>query len=69
MENQRENIDRLQKRIDEFIDAEYGNQHDIDLLKSHVNNLNEKINKFERTPFPIIIQPLVIDEHLIQIKY
>jgi hypothetical protein len=69
VENQRDNIDRLQKRVDEFIDTEYASQYDIDLVKTHVNNLNDKIEKFERTPVPIVIQPLVLDEHLIQIKY
>jgi hypothetical protein len=69
VDNQREYIDQLQKRIDQFIEMEYGNQQDIDLLKSRVYDLDRKVDEIEQIPFPFIILPLVIDENLIQIKY
>jgi len=68
IENQREDIDRLQKRIYEFIEIEYGNQEDIDLIKSNINDLNDKLDKIEQIPFPMTITPIGIDEKLIQIN-
>ncbi len=68
VDNQRNNITQLQKRIDEFLEIEYGNQKDIDLIKSNIHDLNGKIQKIEQTSFSITISPLVIDEKLIQIK-
>jgi hypothetical protein len=61
-------IDRLQRRINDFIDIEYGGQRDIDFIKSNINALNGKAAKLEQTPFPITISPLKIDENLIQIN-
>jgi len=68
VDDQREYIDRLQKQIDEFIEKEYGNQYDIDLIKSNIININGKIDKIEQTSFPMTILPLPIDDNLIQIR-
>jgi len=68
IDDQREYINRLQKRIDEFIENEYGNQQDIHLIKLNINDFNEKIDKIEQTSFPMTISPLVIDKNLIQIR-
>lgn len=66
---QRGDITRIKKRINDFIDTEYGNQQDIDIIKLSVKDLNGKIQKLEQTSFPITILPLVIDQNLIQINH
>ncbi|CAF1048618.1 unnamed protein product [Rotaria sp. Silwood1] len=65
---QREHIDQLQKRIDELVEAEGGNQQEVELIKSNIHDLNEKIDKIEKAIFPITTLPLVVDEHIIQIN-
>ncbi|CAF2440591.1 unnamed protein product [Rotaria sp. Silwood2] len=66
---QHEHIDQLQKRIDEFIEIEDGNQQEIKLIKSNIYDLKKKNDKIENAIFPITILPLAVDEHLIQINY
>jgi uncharacterized coiled-coil DUF342 family protein len=65
VEKQREEIDQLQKQIDEFIRTEIGCQQDIDFITSNINNLKEKMDKIEQTLFSINISSLVVDENLI----
>lgn len=69
VDHQRDDIQRLQRRIDTFIDTEYGTQQDIDLIKASVNDFNGKIQKLEQTSFPITILPLLVDQKLIQIHH
>lgn len=66
---QRGNITNLQQRIEEFIQSEDGNQHDINFIKSNLHNLNGIMDKLKKSDFPITLRPLTVDEDLIQINY
>ena len=68
VEHRRRDVEQLQKRIDHFIETEYGNQQDFDALKSTIHELNQKFDQMEQTPFPIVVSPLVIDDNLVRIR-
>ncbi|CAF3096538.1 unnamed protein product [Rotaria socialis] len=66
---QRKNIGHIQKRIEEFIKSEDGNPQEINLIKSTVDDLSRKMDKIQKSDFPVTVLPLNIDENLIQINY
>ena len=68
VERQREDIERLQKQVDHFVETEFGNQEDFDAVKSNIQELNKKLDQIEQTPSPILILPLTIDDNLIRIR-
>ncbi len=68
IQNQREEIDRIQSKIGALIREEEVSRQDIDLLTSTVRTIDQHVDNFEHINLSIKIQPLVIDDSLIDIE-
>jgi hypothetical protein len=68
VEKQREEIDQIQSKIGVLLREEEVSRQDIDLLTWTIQKLDREVNKFEHTNFNIELQPVVIDDSLIDIE-
>ncbi|CAF3561489.1 unnamed protein product [Rotaria sp. Silwood1] len=68
IDKQKDEINLTRRTLTKLIQEEEASQQDVDLLKTEIHQLNENLNKIEHISFQINIQPLVIDDHIIQIQ-
>jgi hypothetical protein len=68
LEKQRDEISQMRSTVTELIQKQVTTMKNIDLLKTIIHTVEEKINKMEQTCFEIIVHPLVLDDSLIHIK-
>ncbi|CAF0961940.1 unnamed protein product [Rotaria sordida] len=65
---QREELNRINLKITELINAQETTRQDIDLLTFTIRRLERNMNKIEQTCFTINTRPLIIDDTLISIE-
>ncbi|CAF4005169.1 unnamed protein product [Rotaria sp. Silwood2] len=68
VDQQREELNRINLQITELIHAQETTPQDIDLLRSTIRQLKTNMKKIEQTCFTIDIHPLLIDETLVFIN-
>ncbi|CAF3903620.1 unnamed protein product [Rotaria sordida] len=68
VDQQREELKRINLKITELINAQETTRQDIDLLISTIRQLKTNMNKIERTCFTIDTRPLLTDDMLVVIN-
>ncbi|CAF4208190.1 unnamed protein product [Rotaria sordida] len=68
IDKQKNEINLIRKTLNKLIDEQEASQQDINLIKKEIYQFNENLNNIEHTSFKINIQPLLINDNLIEIE-
>ena len=68
VEKQREEINRIRKKMTKLIQEQEATHRDIDSLTATVRDLEREMTKIEKSSLQLDVKPLVIDDNLLQIE-
>ena len=68
IKKQREDLNKVQSKVAEFIREQETTRQDIDALTSTIQHLKEQMNKIEGTSLTITTRPIRIDDELVCTK-